>query len=425
MNIKDFIIKGDIPPKEEKTINRSGGGTEYTFTIAYENDTDFILQRKTQKTDKMLVVLVSQGQIYIKDNVKNTIENVVHEDQVKKFRTGLTHKPAFEKLTWTPFREDCRGYSWDRTYYTYTSDAFDKLIHHKNAFKVLANKKMNPFDNFSLVRQYEADPENFGKVTEVVKMMNIIDPDFSTRSDGYDTIKRNLVEAKIDYNIIKANKDIIEELGVSNFKVLLRQTQFYSAIKDYGCDFKTLLKYLLYTIKYRNGLSIGAYGEFQINQYIDYLRMQQEMYGKIKEKYPLYWLSEKQMMINKYNKWRELKQVMAFSLEQEKMKKYEFEDDVYKVIVPMESSDIIDEANQQQHCVASYIDRIRQGKTHILFIRQRLNEEESCLTVEVTPDARIVQVRGFQNRDYTALEYSFMKKWAEEKELILEVREVV
>ena len=159
--------------------------------------------------------------------------------------------------------------------------------------------------------------------------------------------------------------------------------------------------------------------------YADYLRMQQQMYGKIKEKYPLYWLSEKQMMINKFNKWRELRQAMAFSLEQEKMKKYEFEDDVYKVIVPMESSDIIDEANQQQHCVASYINRIKEGKTHILFIRQRLNEDESCLTIEVTPDARIIQVRGFQNREYTTLEYSFMKKWAKEKELSLEVKEVV
>lgn len=425
MNIKDFIIKGDIPPKEQKTINRSGGGTEYTFTIAYENDTDFILQRKTQKTDKMLVCLVSQGQIYIKDNIKNTIENVTNEEQIKKFRTGLYPKPAFEKLIWTPFKEAWRGSYYDKQYYTFVSSEFNYLIHHKEAFKVLANKKLNPFDNFSLVSQYERDPENFGKVTEVVKMMNIIDPNFSTNTSGYDSVKRSLVDAKIDYNIIKTNKEIIEELGVSNFISLLKDNQFASIIKDYGCDFKTLLKYLLYTIKYRNGLSVNQYGEFTIYAYADYLRMQQQMYGKIKEKYPLYWLSEKQMMINKYNKWKELRQAIAFSLEQEKMKKYEYEDDVYKVIVPMESSDIIDEANQQQHCVASYINRIKEGKTHILFIRQRLNEEESCLTVEVTPDARIVQVRGFQNRDYTALEYSFMKKWADEKELILEVKPVV
>ena len=182
MNIKDFIIKGDIPPKEQKTTNRSGGGTEYTFTIAYENDTDFILQRKTQKTDKMLVCLVSQGQIYIKDNIKNTIENVTHEDQIKKFRTGLYPKPAFEKLIWKPFKEDWRGSYYDKQYYTYVSSEFAYLIHHKEAFKVIANKKLNPFDNFSLVSQYERDPENFCKVTEVVKMMNIIDPNFSTNT---------------------------------------------------------------------------------------------------------------------------------------------------------------------------------------------------------------------------------------------------
>ena len=115
----------------------------------------------------------------------------------------------------------------------------------------------------------------------------------------------------------------------------------------------------------------------------------------------------------------------TFSLEQEKMKPYEYSNDIFKVIVPMSSADILDEAQQQQHCVASYIERIRNGKTHILFIRQPIAEDVSYLTVEVTPDARIVQVRGFQNRDYTKLEYSFLKEWAEAKDLKLEVDEVV
>ena len=99
--------------------------------------------------------------------------------------------------------------------------------------------------------------------------------------------------------------------------------------------------------------------------------------GKVKEKYPLYWLSEKQMMITKYNKWKELRRIEGFDLGQEKMKQYEYEDDVYKVVIPLKSSDILDEAQQQQHCVASYVNRIARGETNIVFIRQRLNEEET------------------------------------------------
>ena len=75
MNIKDFILKNEIPEKEEKP-KKQKPPTEYFFTVEYENDTDFILKKETKKTEKLLVCLVSQGQIYIKDVKNNTIENV-------------------------------------------------------------------------------------------------------------------------------------------------------------------------------------------------------------------------------------------------------------------------------------------------------------------------------------------------------------
>jgi hypothetical protein len=87
------------------------------------------------------------------------------------------------------------------------------------------------------------------------------------------------------------------------------------------------------------------------------------------------------------------------------------------------SSEIIDEAEQQHHCVASYVDSVRKGETHIMFIRYKDSPEESLLTVEVTPEQKIVQVRGFMNRAYTHAEYDFMKEWATKKQLKLCVAE--
>lgn len=424
MNIKDFIIDGDIPEKEEKAPKQYNK-TEYEFEVVYENDTDFILKRTTQRTEKVLVCLVSQAQLYIKDNKTNKIEKVQYQDDLKAFKKGMTTIPVFNKLIWKPFCEDYTGWGNNRKYFTSLSSLFCDVLHHLETFKVLANKKLDPFKNTNLIYKYERDPEFFENSAKYLKILQLIDPNITTTEYGFETMCRNLLDANLTYNTINANINTIQEMGVGEFKTLLKDSQFFSAIKNYLCDFKSLLNYLLYTIKYRNGLNFGYYGEFTMSGYVDYLRMQQEMYGKVKEKYPLYWLSEKQMMINKYNKWRELQQIKAFSLEQEKMKQYEYSNDIFKVIVPMQSTDILDEAQQQQHCVASYINRIREGKTHILFIRQPINEEVSCLTVEVTPDARIVQVRGFQNRDYTALEYSFLKEWAEAKDLKLEVPEIV
>lgn len=422
MNIRDYIIKGDIPektPKEPKERSK----TEYVFTVVYENDTDFIMKRKTLKTEKLLVCLISQAQLYIKDVKADTIEKITCYDDVISFKKGMGRTPTFEKLIWKPFDEWYTGWGESKKWHISLTNTFEKVIDHLETFKILANKKLNPFKNTNLIYTYERDPEFFNRTAECLKILQLIDPNTSTSEWGFDTMGKNLIGANLTYNTIKANLGTIENLGISDFKSLLKDTQFFSAMKNYLCDFKSLLNYILYTITYRNGLRIGY--DFSMSSYVDYLRMQQEMYGKVKEKYPLYWLSEKQMMINKYNKWRELKQVMAFSLEQEKMKKYEYGNNVFKVIVPMESSDIVDEAQQQQHCVASYIDRIKAGKTHILFIRQPICEDESCLTVEVSPDGRIIQCRGFQNRDYTPLEYQFLKEWAEAKDLKLEVAEVV
>ena len=415
MNIKDFIIKGDIPEQEKEVKQKNK--TEYVFSVEYENDTDFILKRTTKKTEKLLVVLVSQAQVYIKDVKQNTIEKVTDISQINEFKRGMGDIPKFEKLQWRPFDQNWNGA-------IRCEGCLDALLNHLETVKILANKKLNPLKNTGLIYDYERDPECFNHKAEGIKIMRAFGSTLSETSYDMRYCIRGLIESKLTYNKIVENKEIIALLGTYQFEQLLKNSQLNSVLNDYLCDFNTLLSWLYYTITNRNGLEIANYynnSTFNLSDYADYLRMQKEMYGKVKEKYPTYWLSEKQMMNNKYNHWREVKSHQAFSLEQEKAKVWEYEDDVFRVIVPMSSADILDEAQQQQHCVASYIDSIKEGRTHILFIRTRLNEDESLLTVEVKPDGRIVQVRGFQNRAFTDLEHKFMEKWAKEKGLKLEV----
>ena len=424
MNIKEFIIKGEIPtakPKEVKQRNKP----EIKFTIEYENDTDFILKRTTPRTEKMLVVLVSQAQVYIKDVKENSIEKVEDVSQIRDFKKGMDAVQEFKKLEWAPFKKDY----WDTT--VRVSLYFENLIDHLETFRVLANKKINPFNDMASVYRYERDPEGFNRQSEFLKIIRLFNPSMTTGNNDYTEISNGLKGACLDYNIINKNMDLITLLGVSTFQNILKNTYLATILKDYGVDFRRFLTYLAYTIKYRNGLAIQSYGsyysnnQFTLSDYADYLRMQKQMYGKIKEKYPLYWLSEKQMMNNKYNEWKRFRDIDIATLNQDELSKYEYEDKVFKVVVPKLNIDILDEAEQQHHCVASYIDRITKGETHVVFIRTKLSPEESLLTVEITPDGKIVQVRGFQNRYYNKLEYSFMKDWAKATGLELEVKEIV
>ena len=148
------------------------------------------------------------------------------------------------------------------------------------------------------------------------------------------------------------------------------------------------------------------------------------MYGKVKEKYPDYWLSEKQIMNEKYTEWKKLNNATTFAIHQERLiNKVGYENDFFKVVVPLTNIDILDEAEQQKHCVASYVDKIVRGETNIVFIREKSDLETSLLTVEICEN-KICQVRGFQNRYYNKVEYDFMKEWAEKTGLELVVPDV-
>ena len=425
IKLKDFILDEIPEPEVKKYADKPP--VEYEFILEYENDTDFILRRKTAKTDRSLVVIVSQAQIYIKDNKNNTVEKVVSKEQIQKFKSGLVDLPEFDKLIWQPFDRDYTGYSYNRKYFTKITDDFDGFLKNKDAYKVIANKKLNPFKNSNLVKEYLKDPDTFNKKLEAIKTMQLINPEFTMNEYWAVDKLKNFMRCDFHQNTITKMMDTLKELS-TQFLNFFTQDAFSVAITRYSCDFKTLVNYLLYTIKYRNGLSIettynGCDRSFSLRDYVDYLSMQQDMYGKVKEKYPAYWLSEKQMMINKYNNWQKLNESLGVTLHQDSYKDLKYTDGFMSVIVPTMSSEILDEAEQQHHCVASYVDRVRKGETHIMFIRYKDSPEESLLTVEVTPEQKIVQVRGFMNRAYTHAEYDFMKEWATKKQLKLCVAE--
>ena len=102
------------------------------------------------------------------------------------------------------------------------------------------------------------------------------------------------------------------------------------------------------------------------------------------------------------------------------MKAYENFNNVYYekycIIAPKSSKEVRQEGNALNHCVASYIKSIIDGKTQIVFLRKKDKKEESLVTVEIR-DGRIAQAHGASNRRPTADELAILKKYAEAREL--------
>ena len=334
-----------------------------------------------------------------------------------------------KKLTWSPFRR--RGYGRPIA----ISNALELFIDHPEAVKVLANKKLKPFENYSLVHRYENNPQIFTKAETNEAALKWLLPDLDIYTNNRSTLIENLKECGIDVNTLKANEELINLITKDVFIMYLEKTQFKTIIKDYQCDLKTFLTYLYYTLFNRNGLSLrsqGYYsvheGDFKLSDYVDYLRMQFEMYGKIKEKYPVYWLSEKQMTVNKYNNWKKLRQLQSRLILSETLNNMEYANDVYTIIKPKETSDIVDEGEQLQHCVASYIKRVENGDTNIVFMRYVTSPEDSLITLEIREnkeeELELVQARGMQNRNLNKAEFYFLEKWGKEKNIKIGVTNV-
>ena len=413
IKVKDFILD-DIPSKEESDLKKRNK-VEYSFSLEYENDSDFIVKKCTKNTERLLVCLVSQGQIYIKDNKTNEVTRVEELDQVKKFRQGYNCCLKFEKLQWEPF---CT--TWGEEY-----NHWRMLLDNVTAVKELMNMKINPFKQERVLSQYRNGKDAFMRNFEYAKALQLLKPDVNIGECK--TLLDNMRQANITYNNVKDNLTTLLDMGWESFKGVFERNNAHMMMSEYRCDFSRLVEWLTYTIKNRNRLNLfySYYGRnFTTEDYLDYLNMQYQMYGKVKEKYPDFWLSEKQMMNEKYNEWKKLKNNTQFSLHQNRLfDNVRYENEYFKVVVPLTNTEILDEADQQKHCVASYIDRIVKGETNIVFIREKSNLDTSLLTVEIR-DNKICQVRGFQNRAYNKIEYDFMKEWADKTHLILEVPDV-
>ncbi|EPS8735857.1 PcfJ domain-containing protein [Listeria monocytogenes] len=98
----------------------------------------------------------------------------------------------------------------------------------------------------------------------------------------------------------------------------------------------------------------------------------------------------------------------------EKIKNYEKVVDNYAFIVPREVIDIVKEGKNLHHCVggAGYIEQHIEGKTTIIFVRDKQDLEKSLYTLEYK-NGQINQLRGKHNCEPTPDVQEAANKWAE------------
>ena len=85
-------------------------------------------------------------------------------------------------------------------------------------------------------------------------------------------------------------------------------------------------------------------------------------------------------------------------LQDDRVAKFEYENDEFCIRMPKTLQEITDEGLRLHHCVGGYVTRHAMGTTNIIFLRKKGEEEQSFYTIEITPSNTVVQIHGNHNR---------------------------
>lgn len=205
----------------------------------------------------------------------------------------------------------------------------------------------------------------------------------------------NLLSLKL--NSIRKN-NLTSILGSGYYGVI-----FDSLINLYKYKSQSLIIYIdnLMTYEALRGL------ESTLNELYDYVTMMSAISDKY-EKYPRHFLTTHKIAARNYNRLKTEFEEEVFNKRIDKSLEYSYQD--YKFIYPKNTSEIKDEAVQQNNCVSSYIQNVIDGKCHILFMRKNDNLSKSLVTIEVR-DGKIVQAKGKYNRDVNEGEQEAIDKY--------------
>lgn len=403
VSLKDYII--DMQSAAVK------GSAQYEVVL--ENNTDFIIKRRTATTDRELVILVSKGLYYIKDCKTGHIEELKEQSLntfLRELKDGMV---ALHEVHWLSnlYRESvglimqvitdetltdmCRHNvlvnTFDPTWYTrYWKQNSKLFIRLYNMFPSMADRKKYQASIpviFWIEEQYGANEAMF--FAEKLVQSGIMELDFN--QNGY------------SYYGHQTSHDPGWFLNVmaSPHRVNLRR----------------FIDYILFDL-YAQGYASVTKSFFV--EYLDYLEMQQKFYGKVKEKYPTHFKTEHDIMALKVNQARLLAKCEDFEQQNESIKDLAYSGSGYCIVVPTKPEELAEEGINLSHCVGQYIDRVAGGDCHILFLRRRGAPDRSLVTLQLS-GKQICQAQGFNRRPITDQERRFLVQWGREKDIQIAV----
>lgn len=295
-----------------------------------------------------------------------------------------------------------------------------------------------PSDPLDYILQYEKSPEielvAKGNVPEILKSLLDNNEYLLSGSALHEVLgltkKTVKIAREMDMNYKKAcTVDRLVKVDQSITADGIRQLldsgvtieQYTTLREEMPIPLSNVLSYLESCHNYQY---IEAKAAIQI--WIDYLRMAKKCNYDLKDKtrrFPSSLKKEHDGAVFVFNKLRDEFLEEGFAVNAKKNKALEYSHGDYFVKIPETPNDVVEEATAQHNCLRSYIERISDGKSIIAFVRKKAEPDRSYVTVEISPEMSIVQVKGYCNSNPKGEKLGeFFSKWRTAKKLTSSIR---
>lgn len=252
---------------------------------------------------------------------------------------------------------------------------------------------------------------------------------------GYSTVKLDKSQTTVQ-GILKINKDqlrILREQESPDIKIdLLKYMQAGYGLEEYNTygklmpvdEYDNLKKVYHFSFnqfaKYRQR-HIDEHLQFNIRDYIDYLNMCVKLGRDMRNTFVVFPKNGLQKAhdaaVEELNKEKVAIQEGNYKKIRAALEKnFSYSGKAFCVVVPMTTKSISSEGQSLHHCVGTYIDRVCEGKTAILFVRKKGQVDKSFYTMEVR-NGKLIQCRGMNNRDMTNDVKRFVKAFCTKKQI--------
>ena len=400
VSLKDYIINLD-GAQRKPTV---------TYEVVLQNNTDFILRRQTQKIRRELVILVSQGLYYIRDCKSGAIDPVTNANLRSFLRDLKDSFISLQQVTWlgAVFKE-----SADFITTVIEDETLSDMCRHNVPISPEEPKKHERYWEqnkrlFTRVAQlFPAQGTASGKYQNCIPVIFWIEEHYGANEAMY--FAEQLVRSGVRDIRFDSSYQYNAGYEVSNFSKIMGS--------EYNINLRRFIDYLCFDL-YRQGYG-EVNGQF-FREYMDYLSMQKNFYGKVKEKYPEHFKTAHDVMSLKVNLASAAEQCQNFAEQAEQVKDLEYSAQGYCVVVPTEPRELADEGINLSHCVGDYIDRVASGECHILFLRRRSAPGQSLVTLQLCGQS-ICQAQGMNRRSITQEERKFLNHWGRAKQINIAV----